>query len=244
MKLAFIAFLFGQWISLSLPNTPRTPEGKPDLYAPSPKGYNGRPDFSGIWRVAASKYLFNITVDIGEAPFQPWAAELYKRRSDALGKDRPSERCIPHGIPDGMLVANSPFKIVQTAGEMVILYEEFNHFRQIFTDGRGFPPETSQSWFGYSIGRWDGDTFVAETTGFNDQSWFDDPGHPHSDALRVTERFRRPDFGHLTVEVTIDDPKAYTKPWSVNIPFNLLPDTELIESICENERDHAHIVGK
>ena len=244
MKLAFIAVLLGQWISLSLPNTPRTPDGKPNLSAPSPKASNGKPDFSGIWRVATSKYLFNIAVDIGEAPFQAWAAELYKRRSDALGKDRPSERCIPHGIPDGMLVRNSPFKIVQTAGEMVILYEEFNHFRQIFTDGRGFPPETSPSWFGYSIGRWDGDTFVAETTGFNDQSWFDDPGHPHSDALRVTERFRRPDFGHMTVEVTIDDPKAYTKPWSVNIPFNLLPDTELIESICENERDHAHIVGK
>ena len=244
MKLAFIAVLLGQWISLSLPNTPRTPDGKPNLSAPSPKASNGKPDFSGIWRVAASKYLFNITVDMGEAPFQPWAAELFKRRSDALGKDRPSERCIPHGIPDGMLVPNSPFKIVQTSGEMVILYEEFNHFRQIFTDGRGFPPETSPSWFGYSIGRWDGDTFVAETTGFNDQSWFDDPGHPHSDALRVTERFRRPDFGHMTVEVTIDDPKAYTKPWSVNIPFNLLPDTELIESICENERDHAHIVGK
>jgi hypothetical protein len=243
MKLAFIAVLLGQWISLSLPDTPRNPDGKPNLYAPSPKASSGKPDFSGIWRVAASKYLFNLAVDIGEAPFQPWAAELYKRRSDALGKDRPSERCIPHGIPDGMLVPNSPFKIVQTAGEMVILYEEFNHFRQIFTDGRGFPPETSPSWFGYSIGRWDGNTFVAETTGFNDQSWFDDPGHPHSDALRVTERFRRPDFGHLTVEVTIDDPKSYTKPWSVNIPFNLLPDTELIESICENERDHAHIVG-
>ena len=244
MTLAFIAALLGQWINLSLPNTPRTADGKANLYAPSPKASNGRPDFSGIWRAATSKYLFNITADIGEAPFQPWAAELYKRRSDSLGKDRPSERCIPHGIPDGMLVPNSPFKIVQTPGEMVILYEEFNHFRQIFTDGRGFPPETSPSWFGYSIGRWDGDTFVAETTGFNDQSWFDDPGHPHSDALRVTEQFRRPDFGHMTVEVTIDDPKAYTKPWSVKIPFNLLPDTELIESICENERDHAHIVGK
>ena len=151
MTVAFIAVLLGQWISLSLPNTPRTPNGNPNLDAPSPKASNGKPDLSGIWRVAASKYLFNITVDVGEAPFQPWAAELYKRRSDALGKDRPSERCIPHGIPDGMLVRNSPFKIVQTAGEMVILYEEFNHFRQIFTDGRGFPPETSPSWFGYSI---------------------------------------------------------------------------------------------
>jgi hypothetical protein len=244
MSIALIALLLGQWVSVALPNTPRTADGKPNMSAPAPKSSDGKPDFSAIWRVATNRYLFNIAVDIGEAPFQPWAAALYKQRADSLGKDRPSERCIPHGIPDGMLVRNSPFKIVQMPGETVILYEEFNHYRQIFTDGRGFPPETSPSWFGYSIGRWEGDTFVAETTGFNDQSWFDDPGHPHSDALRVTERFRRPDFGHMTVDVTFDDPKAYTKPWSVTIPFNLLPDAELIESICENEKDHAHIIGK
>jgi hypothetical protein len=110
--------------------------------------------------------------------------------------------------------------------------------------GRGFPPDTTPTWFGYSIGHWDGDAFVAETTGFNDKGWFDDPGHPHTEALRVTERFSRADFGHLNVEFTFDDPKAYTKPWSVKVPFNLLADTELIESICENEKDHAHIVGK
>jgi hypothetical protein len=240
---SFIALFLAQWISLPLPNTPRTPDGKANLSAPAPKTAAGKLDLSGIWRVATNKYLFNIATDIGEAPFQPWAAALYKQRADALGKDRPSERCIPHGIPDGMLVPNSPFKIVQTPGETVILYEEFNHYRQIFTDGRGFPRDTSPSWFGYSIGRWEGDTFIAETIGFNDKSWFDDPGHPHTEELRVTERFRRPDFGHLNVEVTFDDPKAYTKSWSVNIPFNLLADTELIESICENERDHAHIIA-
>lgn len=239
-----LALFLAQWISLPLPNTPRNADGKPNLSAPAPKAASGKPDLSGIWRVAASKYLFNIAVDMGEAPFQPWAAAVYKQRSESLGRDRPSERCIPHGIPDGMLVPNSPFKIVQTAGETVILYEEFNHFRQIFTDGRAFPPEASPSWFGYSIGRWDGDVFVADTVGFNDKSWFDDPGHPHSEALRITERFRRLDFGHLSVEITFDDPKAYTKPWSVVIPFNLLPDTELIESICENEKDHVHIIGK
>lgn len=239
-----LAVFLVQWIALTLPDTPRTPEGKPDTSAPAPRTADGKPNLSGIWRIGTNKYLFNIATDIGEAPFLPWAAALYKQRAESLGKDRPSERCIPHGIPDGMLVPNSPFKIVQTPGDTVILYEEFNHFRQIFTDGRGFPPEASPSWFGYSIGHWEGDSLVAETIGFNDKSWFDDPGHPHTEALRVTERFRRRDFGHLNVEVTFDDPKAYTKPWSVNIPFNLLPDTELIESICENEKDHAHIVGK
>jgi hypothetical protein len=143
-----------------------------------------------------------------------------------------------------MLVRNSPFKIVQTADVVVILYEEFNHYRQIFTDGRSFPPETNESWFGYSIGRWEGDTLVAETVGFNDKSWLDDPGHPHSEALRVTERFHRRDFGQMEIQITFDDPKAYTKPWSVTVPFTLYPDTELIESICENEKDHAHMVGK
>jgi hypothetical protein len=239
-----ILLLFAQWVSLPLPNTPRLPDGKPNLSAPAPKASNAKPDLSGIWRVATNRYLQNIAADVGDAPFQPWAAALYKERSEALGKGRPSEECIPHGIPDGMLVRNSPFKIVQTPGELIILYEEFNHFRQIFTDGRGLPPEKSPSWFGYSTGRWEGDTFVAETVGFNDKSWFDDPGHPHSEELRVTERFQRRDFGHLTVQITFDDPKAYTKPWSATVPFDLLPDTELIESICENEKDHAHIVGK
>lgn len=235
--------LFGQWISVAVPNTPRYPDGKPNLSAPAPRT-DGKPDLSGIWRVATGKYLQNFAADIGEAPLQPDAAALYKRRADSLGKGRPSEVCIPHGVPDGMLVRNSPFKIVQTPGELVILYEEFNHYRQIFTDGRGLPPDTSPSWYGYSIGRWEGDTFVAETVGFNDKSWLDDPGHPHGEAMRVTERFQRRDFGHLTVQITIDDPVTYTKAWSAEVPFDLLADTELIESICENEKDHEHILGK
>jgi hypothetical protein len=236
--------LFSQWANVPIPNTPRTPDGKPNLTAPAPRTVDGKPDISGIWRVADGRYLQNIATEIGEAPFQPWAAALYKERADALGKGRPSERCIPHGIPDGMLVRNSPFKIVQTPTVTVILYEEFNHYRQIFSDGRSFPPEANPSWFGYSLGKWEGETFVVETIGFNDKSWFDDPGHPHSEALRVTERFRRLNFGRLEMQVTFDDPKAYTKPWSATIPFTLLADTELIESICENERDHEHMVGK
>jgi hypothetical protein len=238
-----VAILLAQWVNVQLPNTPRTADGKPDLLAPAPKGANGKPDLTGVWRVADGRYLQNIATDIGEAPFQPWAAALYKQRADALGKGRPSERCIPHGVPDGMLVRNSPFKLVQTSGVLVVLYEEFNHYRQIFSDGRGFPPETNSSWFGYSIGKWEGETFVAQTVGFNDQSWFDDPGHPHSEQLRVTERFHRLNFGRMEIQITFDDPKAYTKPWSATIPFTLLADTDLIESICENERDHQHMVG-
>ena len=233
-----------QWVNLTLPNIPRTPDGKPNLAAPAPKAPDGKPDLSGIWRVASGKYLQNIAADLGEPPFQPWAAALYKERVAVLGKGRPSEGCIPHGIPDGMVVRNFPFKIVQTPGVVVILYEEFNHFRQIFTDGRGFPPETTESWFGYSVGKWQGDTLVAETVGFNDKSWLDDPGHPHSEALRVTERVQRRDFGHMDIQITFDDPKAYTKPWTVTIPFDLYADTELIESICENEKDRPHMVGK
>jgi hypothetical protein len=240
----FAVVLLMQWSNIPLPGTPRTPDGKPNLAAPAPRTSDNKPDLSGVWRVAEGKYLQNIAVDIGEAPFQPTAAALYKERAESLGKGRPSEFCIPHGIPDGMLVRNSPFKIVQTPGVLVILYEEFNHYRQIFSDGRGFPPEANPSWFGYSIGKWDGDTFIAETIGFNDKSWFDDPGHPHSEELRVTERFRRVNFGRMEMQITFDDPKSYTKPWSATIPFSLVADSELIESICENERDHAHMVGK
>ena len=145
--------LLAQWVNVTVPNTPRTPDGKPNLDAPAPRSSDGKLDLSGIWRVADGRYLQNIAVDIGEAPFQPWAAALFKERADALGKGRPSQHCIPHGIPDGMLVRNSPFKMVQTPGVVVILYEEFNHYRQIFTDGRGFPAEMSPSWFGYSVGK-------------------------------------------------------------------------------------------
>jgi hypothetical protein len=235
---------WAQWVNLKMPNTPRTPDGKPNLSAPAPKAADGKPDLSGLWRTADGRFLQDLAKDQGGAPLQPWAAALYKERSTALGKGKPQERCIPHGVPDGMLVRNFPFKIVQTPDVVVIIYEEFNHFRQIFTDGRGFPPETTETWFGYSIGKWEGDTLVAETIGFNDGSWLDNSGHPHTDALRVTERFRRRDFGHMDLQITFDDPKAYTKPWSVTLPFELYPDMELIESICENEKDRGHMVGK
>jgi hypothetical protein len=239
-----LAFLLIQWVNVPLPNTPRTPSGKPNLTAPLPRSANGKPDLSGLWRNPNGRYLDNIAADGIEVPFQDWAAALYKQRQENFSKDRPSGRCLPHGIPDAMLVPATPFKILGTPFQTLILYENQGHFRQIFTDGRDFPKQMDPTWMGYSIGRWDGDTFVAETRGLNDLTYLDDGGHPHSDAYRVIERFRRKDFGHLDIEFTIDDPKAYLRPWSVTIHFELFPDNELMESVCENEQDAKHLVGK
>jgi hypothetical protein len=233
-----------QWIHVTLPDTPRTADGKPNLSAPAPRTPDGKPDLSGIWRAAEGKYLQNITEDLLEVPFQPWAAALYKERVAVLAKGRPTERCLPHGVPDAMMVRSGPWKIVQTPRVTLILFEEMNHYRQVFTDGRGFPKDPNPAWLGYSIGKWEGDTFVVDTTGFNDQTWLDDPGHPHTDAMHAIERFRRRDFGHLEIDITVDDPKAYTRPWTVTARFDLLPDTELIENLCDNEKDAQHMVGK
>ena len=239
-----IAILVLQWVNVPLPNTPRTPDGNPNLTAPVPKTPDGKPDLTGIWRNPDGKYLANIAADGVQVPFQPWAEALYKERQENNSKDRPSGRCLPHGVPDIMLVPATPFKIIQTPGVTVILHENQGHFRQIFTDGRGFPKETNPTWLGYSIGKWEGDTFVVDSVGFNDLTYLDDGGHPHSDAYHSIERFRRSDFGHLDYEITIDDPKAYTRSWKVSIPFALFPDNELMESVCENERDFEHLVGK
>jgi hypothetical protein len=231
-----------QWLNIPLPGTPRSPDGKPNLNAPAPKAANGKPDLSGIWRAADGKWLNSLAADIGEPPLQPWAAALYKERVDNQGRDRPSGRCLPHAVPDNMMVRSGPFKIIQTPGVTVILFEEMNHFRQIFTDGRSLPERMDPSWFGYSVGRWEGDTLVVETKGFNDRSWLDNPGLPHTDAMRVIERFTRRSFGRMDIHITIDDPKAYTKPWAADARFELTPDTELLESICENEKDYEHTI--
>jgi hypothetical protein len=176
-------------------------------------------------------------------PLLPAAAALYQQRMANFMADRPSARCLPHGIPDQMLI-RVPLKIVQDPGLTVILYEEFARFRQIFTDGRGDPPAANPAWLGYSIGRWEGDWFVVDTRGFNDKTWLDDNGRPHTEALHTIERFRRRDFGHMDAEITIDDPQAYTKAWSFPMQFEFLADTEMIEDVCDNEKDSAHAIGK
>ncbi len=249
MNLAAILFLLtaalpSQWVNVPLPNTPRTPAGKPNLSAPTPRTRDGKPDLSGVWRSPDGRYLNDITADGITVPFTPEGAALYKQRQENFSKDRPSGRCLPHGVPDSMLVPATPFKIVQTAGVTVILFENQGHFRQVFTDGRGFPQDMTPSWLGYSIGRWEGETFVVESRGFNALTYLDDGGHPHSESYHAIERFTRPDFGHLNFEITIDDPKEYTRQWKVPLRFELFADNELMESVCENEKDAPRLVGK
>jgi hypothetical protein len=243
---ALAGALRGQWLNHPTPGIPRLPDGKPNLNAPAPKTADGKPSISGLWKAPNGRYLFDLTADMKpeEVPFQPWAAALYNQRVDTLAKDRPTGKCLPHGVPDQIAVPGYPFKIVETPGLVIVLYEEMTHYRQIFTDGRALPKDPNPALLGYSIGRYEGDAFVVHTAGFSDVSWLDDPGHPHTEALRVIERFRRKDFGHLEVQITIDDPKAYTKPWTVTENFNFMPDTEIIEHICENEKDMQHLVGK
>lgn|SRR5690348_9190022 len=234
-----------QWLNYPTPGIPRTADGQADLSAPAPKTAAGQPDLSGLWKAPNGRFLANLAADLKEeVPFQPWAAALFKQRQENLAKDRPSAWCLPHGVPDQMAVAGYPFKIIQTPNVIAILYEEMTHFRQILTDGRPLPKDPNPALLGYSVGRWEGETLMVESAGFDDRSWLDDPGHPHTDALRLTEKFRRKDFGHLEIEITIDDPKAYTKPWTVIENFNYLPDTEILENLCENEKDLKHLVGR
>jgi hypothetical protein len=243
--LAAPATVAGQYLKRPDPKTPRLPDGKPNLSAPTPRRPDGKPDLNGLWNAVDGRFLTNISRRAGvEPPFTPWGAALFKERQANEGRDRPSGFCLPKTIPDGMLVPNYPWKLVQTPDLTIVLFENFTQYRQIFTDGRGYPDERAPTWFGYSLGKWDGDTFVVESLGFNDKGWLDDGGHPRSEQMKTTERYRRLDYGHLEIQFTFDDPVAYTKPWSVTVPFVLLPDTDIIENVCENEKDVDHIFFK
>jgi hypothetical protein len=235
-----------QWLNYPTPGIPRTADGKPNLTAPTPRK-DGKPDLSGIWHGDPQNpnYFIDVSVDLkpGEFPIQPWAEALTNQRKFQQ-KERPDANCIPIGVPQ-YYDARFVFKIIQESGLVVILYEYFGAFRQVFLDGRPLPKDPNPSWMGYSVGRWEGDTLVVETTGFNGKKWLDQVGHPSTDALRTTERFRRRDFGHLDIAFTVDDPKAYTKPWTLNLPQLLYADTELLEFVCnENEKDLKHMVDK
>jgi hypothetical protein len=241
--------LAAQWLNVPTNGIPRTKDGKPDLSAPAPRKPDGKPDLSGLWQGDPhnGKYLGNLAADFkpGELPIQPWAEALTKERmTGAHASEEPDANCIPAGVPQSYALLH-PFKIIQQPDLMVILYEAFGAFRQIFLDGRDLPKDPNPTWLGYSVGRWEGDALVVDTTGFNGKKWLDKPGHPSTDALHVTERFRRRDVGHLDLQFTIDDPKAYTKPWSVNLPLLLFADGELLEYVCnENEKDLKHLLGK
>jgi hypothetical protein len=234
--------LAAQWLNYPTAGIPRTNDGKPNLSAAAPRTRDRKPDFSGIWRAPTPKYLQNLGADGVEIPMLPWAAKLYKERTEDDGKDRPSGRCLPHSVTD-FDAHFTPKKVIQTQGLIAMLFESYHSYRQIFTDGRPLPEDREPAWFGYSVGKWEGDTLVVNTVGINEKTWLDDGGHPHSDALRIIERFRRPDFGHMQVQVTIDDPKAYAKPWTAAIPWELVPDTELLDWVCENEKDFQHMAG-
>ena len=226
-----------QWVSLPLPGTPRTADGKPNLGAPAPRTADGKPDLSGLWLADTNRYNENLLPQGSVAPMLPWAAALYQQRVDSRGADRPGKSCMPHGVPDAMTVPSLGFKIVQTPEVVVHLYEEFHKYRQIHTDGRRLPVDPDPAWYGYSVGRWEGDTLVVDTSGFKEGSWLDNSGHPHTEALRITERFRRINFGRMELAITIDDPKAYSRSWTATMVFVLRPDTELFEHLCENNRE-------
>jgi hypothetical protein len=237
-----------QWLNVPAKGIPRTKDGKPDLSAPAPRKPDGKPDLAGIWGPdPQNRILGDVSVDFkpGEFPIQPWAEALTKERTTGShASESPPAHCLPLGIS----IADhtfSPLKIIQEPDLVVILNEAQGGFRQIFLDGRALPKDPNPTWMGYSIGRWDEDTLVVESAGFNGKAWLDVAGHPTTDALHVTERFRRRDFGHLDLQLTIDDPKAYTKPWTMVSTKQLLTDTELLEYVCnENEKDAKHMVGK
>lgn len=259
-----------QWLHYPTAGVPRTADGKPNLSAPAPRTADGKPDLSGIWEddtgkprgsciagecddtssKGTSPLAGNVGwVDFGARlpgglPYQPWAAEAVRRRKLDYGKDDPPTHCMPLGTPR-MLVDPLYRKFVQSPELLVILNERDAAFRQIFTDGRPLPENPQPTWNGYSTGKWEGDTLVVRTNGLRDGMWLDRIGSPLTDAAKLTERFRRVNYGTMEIEVSVDDPKAYTRPWTVKVIEYIVLDTELLDSICaENEKDAAHLVGK
>ena len=261
-----------QWLNYPTPGTPRTKDRKPNLSAPAPRASNGKPDLSGVWQVEPpapgeterkvgdvgtfavpgddprefSPYFFDILADFKreDAPIRPAAAEIFMKNFKTFGKEHPYSHCLPMGIPGTELIA-VPFKMIQTPGIVVLLNELDFTYRQIYTDGRPLPVDPQPSWLGYSTGKWEGDTLVVATAGFNDKGRLDVFGHTHSEALRVEERFRRRDFGHMELQITIDDAKSFTTLITIKVNQLLIPDSDVIETVCgENERDRAHIADK
>jgi len=258
--------LIAQWLKHPSAGVPRTRDGKLNLTAPAPRTRDGKPDFSGLWltgdglpctqqfgqafqecgsELPMSRYGINMGIGMpGGLPYQPWAAQQVKTQTEQNSKDDPHARCFPdtfvrlYGLPHMQ-------KFVQVPGLLVMLDELNAGYRQVFTDGRPLPADPQPSWQGYSSGKWVGDTLVVDSIGFRDGLWLDIVGSPMTDAAKVRERIRRPDYGHLVVEVTVDDSKAYTKPWTVTLKQTLMVDTELVDEIClENEKSVQRMIGK
>jgi hypothetical protein len=218
-----------QWLDRPWPAIPRTADGKPNLTAPAPRSPDGKPDLSGIWD--------------GEDPaprpdpaeMKPWVRDIARQQQEEFFKMRPAYRCLPSG-PEAEKFGRWK-RIIQTPTAIAILSDDLT-YRFVHTDGRQLEADPAPSWQGYSVGRWEGDTLVVESNGFNDKTWVSRRGLSHTEALRMVERYRRKDFGHLEIEVTVTDPGAYAKPWSYKVEKHLTPDTELLELVCERSSDH------
>jgi hypothetical protein len=231
-----------QWINYPTPGIPRTADGKPDLSAPAPKTADGKPDLSGTWLPGSAAYLVDVIQDPkDESIFLPAAEALFKKHLSDFRRGNPFSPCLPAGPLT--ILGPGLHRIMQSPTVAAVLYEAGNNYRQIFLDGRQLPRDPNPAWLGYSVGHWDVDTLVVETAGFNDRTWFDMVGHPHSEQLRVIERFRGIDFGHIQRRITYDDPETLTKPLTFSVDLVYAPDTEMLETICENERDSPHLVG-
>jgi len=232
--------LSGIWQFVDANKRPPRPPAAAAKGGPPPVGKDGLP-------VGFKSQFFNIgsTLPEGHLPFTPWAAALREKRKDNNNKDNPDAHCLPLGLMQ-LHTHPQPRRIVQTPDEMVIMYEANYGLRQIFTDGRPVPKidDVEPWWYGYSVGHWEGDTMVVETVGFRDDVWLDVEGSPLTNTGKMIERFSRPDFGHLRMDITVEDPKAYTHPWTVTVNQKLMLNTNLIEFICnENEASDAHLVG-
>jgi hypothetical protein len=231
-----------QWFNYPTPGIPRLADGKPNLSAPAPRAADGKPDLTGVWRGAGPIYRFNIAQDLKPEDIQPWAEALFLQRVRDSRKDSPLARCLPVSVPFHDFFNLT--RIVQTPALIVMLYESPNSpHRTVFTDGRDLPKDPNPTWLGYSVGRWEGDTLVVTTAGFNDKGWLDSAGHPQTESLRVTERLHRRDFGHMDFDITIDDPKVFTRPFTIKTARVLAADTDLLEDVCENESDGRHLTG-
>ena len=259
---AALAFLgvtaHAQWLNYRAAGTPITSDGKVDLSAPAPRAPDGKPDLTGVWHLQTMRqdteltplaneggYTGNIFRDMRpeQVPERPEAAKLRAERMKSGTRPNPSPFCLPMGIPVNNFLVEV-VKFIQAPKEIVVIYEVDGSYRQIYTDGRPLPKDMSPSWLGYSTAHWDGDTLVAETEGFNDRTWLDMIGHSHSEALHLTERYHRLDYGHMEVEMTFQDPVMYTHPFTIKFTLALVPDSDILETYCnENEKDRAHIPG-
>jgi hypothetical protein len=234
--------LSAQWLNHPTPGIPRTADGKANLIAPAPRTADGKPDLSGLWQRASTKYYENIAADLKPGEVQPWVEALVESRKEDLDKDHMSVVCLPLG--PNYSNSGRMAKIIQTPS-LIVMLDESLMYRQIFMDSRKLESDPNPSWMGYSVGHWDGDALVVESNGYNDRTWLDHDGHAHTEALRMIERYRRRDFGHMDIEITLSDPAVYARPWTVALHADLAPDTELLENVCnENSRGREHWVGK